>query len=73
MHLIYLDLKKIHKVALKNNKVEFKTKVDLLIECRKYLSNISSLENNQHDFSRQLSKNIEPDSSFSEHLSEGYS
>jgi len=42
MHLIYQDLKKIHKIALKNNKIEFKTKVDLFLECSKFLAKISA-------------------------------
>jgi hypothetical protein len=44
MHLIYQDLKKIHKIALKNHKIEFKTKVDLFLECSKFLAVISSSE-----------------------------
>jgi len=42
MHLIYQDLKKIHKIALKSNKVEFKTKVDLFLECSKFLAKVVS-------------------------------
>jgi hypothetical protein len=42
MHLIYQDLKKIHKIALKNSKIAFKTKVDLFLECSKFLARISS-------------------------------
>ena len=44
MHLIYQDLKKIHKIALKNNKIEFKTKVDLFLECSKFLAKLSASE-----------------------------
>lgn len=42
MHLIYQDLKKIYKIALKNPKIDFKTKVDLFSECSKFLAKISS-------------------------------
>lgn len=42
MHLIYQDLKKVHKIALKNPKIDFKTKVDLFSECSKFLAKISS-------------------------------
>jgi hypothetical protein len=42
MHLVYQDLKKIHKIALKNNKIEFKTKVDLFLECSKFLARLST-------------------------------
>jgi len=35
-------LKKIHKYALKNTKIDFKTKVDLFSECSKFLAKISS-------------------------------
>eukprot|EP00347_Sterkiella_histriomuscorum_P023636 403333912 len=41
MHLIYQDLKKIYKIALKNQKIDFKTKVDLFSECSKFLVKIS--------------------------------
>ena len=41
MHLIYQDLKKIYKIALKNQKIDFKTKVDLFSECSKFLAKIS--------------------------------
>jgi hypothetical protein len=44
MHLVYQDLKKIHKIALKNNKIEFKTKVDLFLECSKFLAKLSATE-----------------------------
>jgi hypothetical protein len=37
-------LKKIHKIALKNNKIEFKTKVDLFLECSKFLAKLSASE-----------------------------
>ena len=42
MHLIYPDLKKIHKLGIKNNKIEFKTKVDLFSECSKQLAKIAN-------------------------------
>ena len=32
MDKIYFDLKKIHKYAIKNEKIDFKTKVDLFTE-----------------------------------------
>ena len=35
MHLIYPDLKKIHKLGIRNSKIDFKTKVDLFSECSK--------------------------------------
>jgi len=41
MNLIYQDLKRIHKIALKNNKIEFKTKVDLFLECSNFLAKLS--------------------------------
>ncbi len=47
MHLIYQDLKKIHKIALKNSKIAFKTKVDLFLECSKFLARISSTEEDE--------------------------
>ena len=31
-----------HKIALKNSKIDFKTKVDLFSECSKFLAKISS-------------------------------
>ena len=37
MEVIYQDLKKIHKIAVKNEKIEFKTKVDLFTEISKYI------------------------------------
>jgi hypothetical protein len=42
MNLIYQDLKKVHKIALKNPKIDFKTKVDLLSECSKFIARLSS-------------------------------
>ena len=42
MHLIYQDLKKIYKLALKNSKIDYKTKVDLFSECSKFLAKLSS-------------------------------
>mmetsp|Transcript_14447 Transcript_14447/g.14054 ORF Transcript_14447/g.14054 Transcript_14447/m.14054 type:complete len:143 (+) Transcript_14447:851-1279(+) len=42
MHLIYQDLMKIHYKALKNTKIDFKTKVDLLSECSKFLTKLTS-------------------------------
>lgn len=37
-------MKKIHKIALKNNKIEFKTKVDLFLECSKFLASLSTAD-----------------------------
>jgi hypothetical protein len=51
MHLIYQDLKKIHKIALKNNKIEFKTKVDLFLECSKFLAKLSTSEDDDQHMS----------------------
>jgi len=48
MHLIYQDLKKIHKIALKNNKIEFKTKVDLFLECSKFLAKLSASDDDEN-------------------------
>ena len=45
MDKIYMDLKKIHKIAIKNNKIDFKTKVDLFVEVSKYVSKISMRQN----------------------------
>lgn len=42
MDKIYMDLKKIHKIAIKNDKIDFKTKVDLFVEVSKYIAKISS-------------------------------
>lgn len=53
MHLIYQDLKKIHKIALKNNKIEFKTKVDLFLECSKFLAKLSASEDDDQHMSIQ--------------------
>ena len=41
MHLIYKDLKKIYKIALRNDKIDYKTKVDLFTECSKFLAKLS--------------------------------
>ena len=41
MDKIYMDLKKIHKIAIKNQKIDFKTKVDLFVEVSKYVAKIS--------------------------------
>jgi len=49
MQLIYQDLKKIHKIALKNSKIAFKTKVDLFLECSKFLARISTSEEGKDD------------------------
>jgi hypothetical protein len=38
MDLIYKDLKKIHKLAVNNSKIDFKTKVDLFTEISKYVA-----------------------------------
>lgn len=40
LHLIYQDLKKIYKLALKNKKIDYKTKVDLFTECSKFLAKL---------------------------------
>lgn len=42
MERIYQDLKKIHKIAIKNDKIDFKTKVDLFVEVSKYVAKLSS-------------------------------
>lgn len=42
MERIYQDLKKIHKIAIKNEKIDFKTKVDLFVEVSKYVHRLSS-------------------------------
>ena len=42
MDKIYMDLKKIHKIAIKNDKIDFKTKVDLFVEVSKYVAKISN-------------------------------
>jgi hypothetical protein len=41
MEKIYMDLKKIHKIAVKNDKIDFKTKVDLFTEISKYINKIT--------------------------------
>jgi len=38
MQLIYKDLRKVHKIAMKNDKIGFKTKVDLLSELSKFIA-----------------------------------
>ena len=35
-------MKKVHKIALKNEKIDYKTKVDLFSECSKFLAKISN-------------------------------
>ena len=45
--MIYKDLKKIHKIAIKNNKIEYKTKVDLFLECSKFIAKIQANPINQ--------------------------
>ena len=42
MDKVYPDLKKIHKIAIKNDKIDFKTKVDLFVEVSKYVAKISN-------------------------------
>ena len=42
MERIYQDLKKIHKIAIKSEKIDFKTKVDLFVEVSKYVAKLSS-------------------------------
>ena len=42
MDKIYMDLKRIHKIAIKNEKIDFKTKVDLFVEVSKYVAKISN-------------------------------
>jgi hypothetical protein len=58
MHLIYQDLKKVHKIALKNNKIDYKTKVDLFSECAKFLAKISTASpdkpNTENNFSDMI-------------------
>jgi hypothetical protein len=46
MYLIYQDLKKIHKIAIKNPKIDFKTKVDLLTEISKFVAKLAQRCNN---------------------------
>jgi hypothetical protein len=46
MYLIYQDLKKIHKIAIKNPKIDFKTKVDLLTEISKFVAKLAQRGNN---------------------------
>ena len=41
MNKIYPDLKKIHKIAIKNDKIDFKTKVDMFVEISKYVARLS--------------------------------
>jgi hypothetical protein len=41
MQLIYKDLRKVHKIAMKSNKIDFKTKVDLLSELSKFVAQVS--------------------------------
>ena len=41
MERIYQDLKKIHKIAIKNEKIDFKTKVDMFVEVSKYVAKLS--------------------------------
>lgn len=41
MDLIYRDLKKIHKIAVKNDKIDFKTKVDLFTEISKFIAKMT--------------------------------
>ena len=49
MDKIYLDLKKIHKIAIKNDKIDFKTKVDLFVEVSKYIQRISQKQQLEAD------------------------
>ena len=48
-------MKKIHKIALKNSKIAFKTKVDLFLECSKFLARISNQEDEKGLISGGLS------------------
>ena len=41
MDKIYMDLKKIHKYAIKNDKIDFKTKVDLFTEISKHINKLT--------------------------------
>jgi hypothetical protein len=41
MQLIYKDLRKVHKIAMKSEKIGFKTKVDLLSELSKFIAQVS--------------------------------
>lgn len=47
LHLIYQDIKKVYKIAFRNPKIDFKTKVDLFTECSKFLAKISSNSDKQ--------------------------
>ena len=47
MYLIYEDLKKIHKIAIKNPKIDFKTKVDMLTEISKFCSKLAQRSQGQ--------------------------
>lgn len=57
MDKIFMDLKKIHKIAIKNTKIDFKTKVDLFVEVSKYVAKISFKQNMANN-SRQNDRSI---------------
>ena len=45
MKKIYPDLKRIHKIAIKNDKIDFKTKVDLFVEISKFIEQVTRSTN----------------------------
>ena len=46
MDKIYTDLKKIHKIAVKNPKIDFKNKIDLFTEISKYVAKLTQVSLN---------------------------
>jgi hypothetical protein len=41
MHIIFKDLKTIHRIAEKSQKIDFKTRVDMFTEISKYVAMVS--------------------------------
>ena len=42
IYKIYPDLKRIHRIAVKSEKIDFKTKVDLITEVSKFIKMVST-------------------------------
>jgi len=59
VHTIHQDLKKIHKIALKNEKIDFKTKVDLFSECSKALGKIAATSQEKLSTNREVPELME--------------
>jgi hypothetical protein len=46
MHVIHHDMKVIHKIADKSGLIDFKTRVDMVVEVSKFVSLATSLQTN---------------------------